>query len=342
MRSIARRVFERWSAGWADSLAAAVGAGLAWALSHQLLGHPQPVFAAVAAIVCLAPGLPNRGRQAINMMVGLVTGIVVGEGLLLIPVFNPALRLTIIAFTAMMAASSFGLAPVIAIQGGVSAILVLVLGPTMAGPTRLLDALVGTGVALVFSQVLLTPDPMRVIRNAAGQMLRALAQALAKAEEAVAERDPARADAVLADLFTSRESLNALVASLNTARSISRWSVRGRLAGNRVAEMAGGYDRRAVRLFASILLFVEALADALRNGQQPPGWLSDRISQLARACSAVANGSGPPMLSTRSSGEDPVPANWKTCVEHVSAAEATLLALWHASALSDGLRCSHA
>jgi uncharacterized membrane protein YgaE (UPF0421/DUF939 family) len=292
------------------------------------------VFAAVAAIVCLAPGLPNRGRQAINMMLGLVTGILVGEILLLIPVFDPGVRLAIIAFTAMITALSFGLAPVIAIQGGVSAILVLVFGPMTAGTTRLVDALVGTGVALIFSQVLLTPDPVRVIRKAAAQMLRKLAAALAEASEALAERDPAAADAVLGDLFTSRESLNELVASLNTARNISRWSVRGRLAASHVAEIARGYDRRAVRLFASILLFAETLAGALRKGREPPDWLPDRMRRLAQACRAMANGSGPPTFCTRHRREEPATFEWQKWIEHLRAAEVTLVAMGRASALS--------
>src|SRR5689334_16531687 len=110
MREISQKVLRRWSAGWSDALASAVGAGLAWALASQLLGHPQPVFAAVAAVVCLAPGLPSRGRQAVNMMLGLITGILVGEILLLIPVFDMAVRLAVITFMAMMAALSFGLA----------------------------------------------------------------------------------------------------------------------------------------------------------------------------------------------------------------------------------------
>ncbi|HEY7385486.1 MAG TPA: FUSC family protein, partial [Beijerinckiaceae bacterium] len=112
MRNIARKVVERWSAAWRDALASAAAAGLSWGLAHQLLGHPQPVFAAVAAVVCLAPGLPGtRGRQAVNMLLGLVTGIVVGEVLLTLPVFNTALRVASITFVAMMAALSFGLAP---------------------------------------------------------------------------------------------------------------------------------------------------------------------------------------------------------------------------------------
>ena len=46
-----------------DAIAASLGAMLAWELSHYLLGHPKPVFAAVTALVCLAPGLPSHLKQ---------------------------------------------------------------------------------------------------------------------------------------------------------------------------------------------------------------------------------------------------------------------------------------
>src|SRR3954447_14961656 len=92
MRKIAQRVLERWAAGSSDALASAVAAGIAWALAHQLFGHPQPVFAAVAALISLAPGLPSRGGQAVNMMLGLATGLLVGEVLLAVPILDAALR----------------------------------------------------------------------------------------------------------------------------------------------------------------------------------------------------------------------------------------------------------
>jgi uncharacterized membrane protein YgaE (UPF0421/DUF939 family) len=341
VHKFASRVLERWAAGWSDALASAVAAGLAWALAHQLLGHPQPVFAAVAAVVCLAPGLPSRGRQAVNMMLGLVAGIVVGEILLGIPISIPGIRISLIIFIAMMAALSFGLAPVIAIQGGVSALLVLALGPITAGPTRLMDAVVGTGVALVFSQILLTPDPVRVIDDAVRRMLGLMGQGFAQSAEALARRDRARAEAALTHFFTSRQSLDAVVAGINAARGLSRWSVRGRLAAGGVAEIARRYDRRAIRLFASTLLFAEALADALRKGDEPPAGLLDRVAMVASACASLADGDGNhEALAISSAASDPVPADWQACLEHLRAVEDTLCVLQERSGVSpttDGL-----
>src|SRR5829696_6570464 len=232
----------------------------------------------------------------------------------------------------MMAALSFGLAPVIAIQGGVSALLVLALGPITAGPTRLMDAVIGTGVAVVFSQVLLTPDPVRVIDDAVSRMLRLMAQGFAQSAKALAERDRAKAETALTHFFTSRQSLDAVVAGINAARSLSRWSLRGRLAAGGVAEIAQRYDRRAIRLFASTLLFAEALVNALRNGHEPPASLPGRVELVASACSALADGSPHP-LEPRSPAEwEPAPAAWQACLEHLRAIENTLRVLRQTSA----------
>jgi hypothetical protein len=195
-----------------------------------------------------------------------------------------------------------------------------------------MDAVVGTGVALVFSQVLLTPDPVRVIDGAVRRMLRLLAQGFAQSAQALVQRDRARAETALTHLFTSRESLDAVVAGINAARSLSRWSLRGRLVAGGVAEIARRYDRRAIRLFASTLLFAEALANALRKGQEPPSWLPGRVDMVASACAALADRSANASGLTLSSAEwEPVPAGWQACLEHLRAIENTLRVLQEAS-----------
>ena len=136
-----------------------MAAALSWLLARALFGHPQPLFAPIAAIICLAPGLPNHGRQAVGLVVGVATGIAVGEAALLVSDTFPALRLSLATFVAIMVASAYGLLPVVPIQSGVSALLVLALGPETAGTVRLLDVACGTAVGLLFSQVLFTPNP---------------------------------------------------------------------------------------------------------------------------------------------------------------------------------------
>jgi len=86
------RILGRWSQAWREVLASALGAALAWVLAERLLGHPQPIFAAISAIVCLAPGLPSHTKQTKGLLLGVGTGIVVGELILTLPDIAPLLE----------------------------------------------------------------------------------------------------------------------------------------------------------------------------------------------------------------------------------------------------------
>jgi uncharacterized membrane protein YgaE (UPF0421/DUF939 family) len=155
------RILGRWSQAWREVLASALGAALAWVLAERLLGHPQPIFAAISAIVCLAPGLPSHTKQTKGLLLGVGTGIVVGELILTLPDIAPLLKVVLAAFFAMMAASSYGQLPVVPIQAGVSAILVVMLGPAVTGSVRMADVAIGALIGLLFSQILLAPAQSR-------------------------------------------------------------------------------------------------------------------------------------------------------------------------------------
>ena len=153
MRKIIAKILARWCADWRDVVASAFGAGLSWVLAQQLLGHPEPIFAPISAIICLAPGLPSHTRQTMGLLLGVATGILIGELSLALP-DNVSMRMILAPFFAMLVASAYGQAAVVSIQAGVSAILVVGFGPATAGPIRLIDVLVGAAVGLLLSQIL--------------------------------------------------------------------------------------------------------------------------------------------------------------------------------------------
>jgi uncharacterized membrane protein YgaE (UPF0421/DUF939 family) len=104
----------RFAQAWRDAAVSAI-AGIAWVLAIWLFGHPHPVFAAVTAIVCLSPGLPSHGKQAVGLMLGVATGIVIGEAAffllpegLLVPDGLSLLRLTVATFFSILIAAAFG------------------------------------------------------------------------------------------------------------------------------------------------------------------------------------------------------------------------------------------
>lgn len=326
----------RLSLAWRDAVASAIAAGIAWVLAVWLFGHPHPVFAAVTAIVCLSPGLPSHGRQAVGLMLGVATGIVVGEVALillpegfLVPEGLSLLRLTVATFLSILIAAAFGQAAVVAIQSGVSAVLVLALGPHSAGLVRLEDVGVGVVVGLVFSQVLLTPDPVEQIDTAADELLRRLAAAFETCAGALTEQDAHKAASALRAFSVAHDSLIALSAGIDAARYTARWSLRGRLTARAVTEMAARYDRRAIRLYASSLLFGEAFADAIRKGEQPvPKGLVACIHETAARCARLGDGrADADALAGRAPEPADVEPGWRTVVDHWQSVSEVLYSL---------------
>lgn len=287
LKGIGTRLIDRARLAWGDALVCALAVAIAWLLARWLAGHSQPMFAVVASVVCLAPGLPNHGRQALAMLSGVLTGIVIGEMSLLIPMGgDPALivlRLAVVTFLAILVASLWGQGAVTAIQSGVSALMVLTMGAVTAGPERILDVLIGTAVGLSFSQILLTPDPMKTLEASARRFLAELGQGVLIAERAVRERDPNRARIAARRLGASRGRLVALDGGISLARDNARWSLRGIAAGPEVLAIADRYDRHAARIYAQALILGDELYLALHDeaGTVPPGGLADLLHLVA-------------------------------------------------------------
>ena len=326
MKHFAGIIIARWSNAWFDVLASSIAGAVAWILSQKLLGHPYPVFAAIVALVCLAPGLPSHARQAVGMLVGVGLGILVGELALAVANGMLLLRGFVATFVALMLASSFGLGPVVPIQAGVSTILVLVMGPQTAGYVRLLDSCVGIVVALLFSQLLLTPDPVKLVTQTARKLLRDLGAGFSISADALARSDQSAARAAMDKFSTSHDSLNTLASSIGWARHAARWSLRGRISAGEIHELAALYDRRSIRLYASALLFAEALANALRKSEAPiPSKLEERVRDAAQLCEALASGRIPDSLAPPPALPlETLPQSWRTCVDRLTAAEDAL------------------
>ncbi|ATN33881.1 FUSC family protein [Rhizobium sp. ACO-34A] len=133
------------------ALAAAIAAALSFYVARWLFGHPKPIFAAIGAVICLAPGISDHFRQALNLVIGVTIGIVIGEFLFLLPVDLLEIRIPLAVFLAVTVGALVNVAPIVAIQAGVSALLVMVLGPADAGPVRFLDVAVGGLIGALFA-----------------------------------------------------------------------------------------------------------------------------------------------------------------------------------------------
>src|SRR3984885_15088987 len=155
---------------WFNLLQTSVAAGLAWYVAHDVLAHPQPFFAPIAAAVSLSTSNVLRAQRAIQMIVGVTLGI--GTGALVQGLLGPGtLSITLAALFALLAAvfigqGYIGQGMMFANQTVVSSILVLALYRSGVGWERIDDALIGGGLAVVFAVLLFPANPLVVLRSA--------------------------------------------------------------------------------------------------------------------------------------------------------------------------------
>ena len=317
-----RRVLR--SLPWRDILLSSFAGVLAWICAAHLLGHSQPIFAAIGAIICLAPGIPSHRRQAIGMTAGVLVGIAVGEAALaLVPGPGPVealARLGGSSVLAMLLAAGFGFGPVMVIQSAASAIIVVAYGDPAVGLQRITDVAVGAATGLLFSQVLATPDPVPRVETAARLLAAELGEGLRLCAEAMGRGDASLAAEGGRRLADAQAALVALEEALGFAHRVSLWTVRGRLTRDRIGRTLARYDRRAVALLGCAVAFATALRAALGDGPAPDGLLA--------AARAIADRlvSGAPAPGA-ASGLAPVAGVWGDVAAHLRTLEAANAAL---------------
>src|ERR687888_543495 len=98
---------------------AAVAAGLAWYITHDLLDHPAPFFAPIAAAIALSATVGRRWRNAVQMMFGVALGIGVSEVIVRL-IGTGALPLTLIVLVTMSVAALFSSMPMFVNQAAAS------------------------------------------------------------------------------------------------------------------------------------------------------------------------------------------------------------------------------
>jgi uncharacterized membrane protein YgaE (UPF0421/DUF939 family) len=186
-----RTRLERLRLAWRSLFQASVSAALAWLVATQLLGHPRPFFAPVAAIITLGITVSQRGRRAVELAFGVAVGIAVGD-LLVLAIGTGAAQIALVVLLAMAAAIFLGSGQILATQAAVSGVLVATIQPPGSGSptfTRFFDALVGGTVALLVNALLLPARPVEEIRRALGPVLDELSATLEDVATAIERRD---------------------------------------------------------------------------------------------------------------------------------------------------------
>ncbi|WP_026917535.1 FUSC family protein [Gordonia shandongensis] len=173
----------------------AIAAGLAWFVAFDLLDHPRPFFAPIAAVASLGLSLARRWRRSVELIAGVSLGILVGD-LVIARIGSGAWQISIVVAVTMAVAVFADKGPMIPTQAASSAVLVATLLPpgNAAGPMRAVDALIGGLIGLAVGALVPVNPARRARRDAAGvlQTLRDLSADLAEALDARDEDAVAR------------------------------------------------------------------------------------------------------------------------------------------------------
>lgn len=271
----ARRVREgAWSVGQC-----AVAAAGAWAAASELLGHPRPFFACVAAVVCLGVRAAQRLRRVAELAVGVTVGVAVGD-LLVTVIGTGAWQIGLVVGVALLVALALDGGPLLVAQAGLQAVFVVALPRTPGGElARWEDALVGGACALLVA-ALLPADPWRSARRRAAGTLAELAEAVRCCARALEDGDPGQAAEALAGSRAAQSGLDSWAEALDAGRDISRLSPLRRDGGatyDRLSRLQVGVDRatRNLRVLARRVVF------SLETDEQLPAGVVVELRRLA-------------------------------------------------------------
>ena len=260
----------------------------AWYLATLVTSEQQPVFASIAAVVSLGATYGQRSERAVELIGGVVLGIGIAD-LLVRAIGTGPLQLGLMVLLAMAAAVLLGGGPVLVTEAAVSATLLVLLDPAGTGlaPSRVIEALVGGGVALAVSALAFPLNPVLLVGRSAQAIFGGLGRTLEDVAAGLAEGDLIRSDAALQAAREIDHDLRALDEALviggETARfSPGRRASRGEL--DRYARAARHIDF-AVR---NTRVLARHAARYVRAGGSAPAALLEAIHDLGLAVWALA------------------------------------------------------
>lgn len=201
-----------------------MAATIAWAIANHVFEHHEPFFAPIAAVVALNAALGERGSNALRLLLGVAVGIVVGE-LTVAVLFGGAWAMVPSIFAAMAVARALGGARVTIAQAASAAILTVTSANGQVGPERLVDALIGAGVALVFSQFLFSPEPVALLRRVESAALADMSDGLDLTARALEHDDDDLDERALNSMRDLRERLVELTRLRDASARVARHSL---------------------------------------------------------------------------------------------------------------------
>lgn len=197
----------------------AIAAGVAWFVAADLIGHDQPFFAPIAAVVSLGTSYGQRLRRVAEVTLGVAIGVFLGD-LLTHTLGSGAWQIALIVSLAMVSALLLDAGAIFVTQAAVQAIVVSTLVPDPGQAfVRWTDALIGGGVALVAATVV-PGAPLRRPREQVAVVLGKVVTLLRSSADRIEDADVDLAMATLRDARMTDTLISELRAASNEGLSV--------------------------------------------------------------------------------------------------------------------------
>ncbi|HEX6967384.1 MAG TPA: FUSC family protein [Micromonosporaceae bacterium] len=259
------------------AIQAGLAAALSWIVAADIFRHDGPVFAPIVAVGTLVSSANRRLRSFIELLVGIVFGIAIGDLLIFVLGIGPW-RLALVVVLAIVAATAFYSSGAVVLQAAHTSVLIVTLSPVTPNieASRIIDGAAGALAALLVALVL-PVNPLRLVNREVAPLMGTLAEAVEQTGRALQSGDVQKAREALSRVRELQDNLPAVHDAIDAGRetvtlSPLRWKrramvrqfVRGAEYLHRITINVKGMVRRAVTMVEDKEPVPKMLPDAFR------------------------------------------------------------------------------
>lgn len=286
-----RQGIVRLRSNWVHVIQAGVAAMLSFFVGHRL-GHPQPFFAPISAIIVLSTTGGERFRRSVELVIGVCVGVGLGD-LLIATLGTGTWQIGVGVMVAIALSTVIDKGVLLANQAAFAAILVATILPpgTNGGTDRMFDALLGGLVGLTVMAVV-PESPLRSGRREVAKLLGITGDVLHRVAQALHRGNMEEIVAALVDARGTQGSINAMISATNEGREAASvspllWGQRHRIRS--MARILNPVDNaiRNTRVMARHALVMTENHDAVSEDQIE---MLERLSAVAVRLSALYAG----------------------------------------------------
>ncbi len=262
---------------------AGLAATLAWLVARAVLGNQDPTFAPAAAVGVIAAALGNRARRTVELIIGVLLGVFVGDLLIETLGTGPWQTGAVVFLAAALAAAARGTGALMTQACG-TAVLIATVAPTtpdLEWP-RTTNALVGGAIGLLVVLVIAPLNPMRTVRRVADPALNGFALEMTATAEALACADARATEEILSRLRAAKPRVGRINEAVTAAQEVVRLSP-VRWHRRRTLAAYGRALEHLDRAFRNSRALVRRAGTALRDREPVPAGLPAAVERIGEA-----------------------------------------------------------